>query len=374
MTDARPAHSHIGASSYYRWKACPGSVRLSATVTPKASSVYAEEGTLAHEVAAVKLTTGTWLPNMDPEMIEAISVYTDAIERDRNEAVECLVEHRFDLGTVHPGLFGTADCVVFNRKEKLLQVWDLKYGQGLAVEVKDNVQLKYYGLGALLSTRFPADEVELIIAQPRCSHPDGPIRRHRIPAISLIDFAADLAEDAIKTEAKDAPLNPGEHCRFCPAAGVCPQIHTQALEIAKTEFSPAMSYDPVKLAAMLEWLPVMEAWIKNVRDFAYAEAGHGRPPPGWKLVAKRATRRWRNEEKDVVAALKHKFGFDLFDIYEQKLRSPAQIEKVLDKDQKKALMDFVVSESSGNTLAPDSDPRKAINTSAQADFLPIEIE
>jgi hypothetical protein len=71
-------HSRIGASSMHRWATCPGSVRLSKDM-PNISSSYAEEGTRAHELAELILTGKDVPGDVDPEMLEAVMVYVDAI-------------------------------------------------------------------------------------------------------------------------------------------------------------------------------------------------------------------------------------------------------------------------------------------------------
>ena len=61
VTPNGKAHSKIGASSMYRWSKCPGSVRLCEGIK-SVSSVYADEGTRAHELAASLLgaQSGHW--------------------------------------------------------------------------------------------------------------------------------------------------------------------------------------------------------------------------------------------------------------------------------------------------------------------------
>jgi hypothetical protein len=74
------AHSKIGASSMHRWASCPGSVRLSKDM-PNTSSKYAEEGTMAHELAEKLLTNQEVdLSQYEDEMVEAVKVYVDAIK------------------------------------------------------------------------------------------------------------------------------------------------------------------------------------------------------------------------------------------------------------------------------------------------------
>lgn len=365
------AHSRIGASSMYRWSECPGSVRLSAGIESK-SSRYAEEGTEAHDLAARWLTAGIAPEFPDEEMQEAVKVYVDWVRGLYEPGDTLLVEQRFDLSAIHRGCFGTSDCVLWKPKQKLLIVGDYKHGAGIPVEVieddKINPQLGYYGLGTLITTKFNPERVQLTIVQPRCNHPAGPIRSHTIDAIDLLDFSADLKDYARATEDPDAPLKAGDHCRFCPASGVCPELTSRATEAAKMEFGPAAPYDPAKLKLALDSREIVKAWLKALDEFAYAEAEAGRTPLGYKLVAKRATRKWRSEGEVITflqdAGIKDDVMFE-----PRSLKSPAQLEKAVDK---KVLAEFTVAESSGHTLVPESDKRPPVKLSAADEFKAIE--
>lgn len=365
------AHSTIGASSMHRWARCPGSVRLSEGIQSVSSS-YAEEGTKAHAHAAAALEYDRPLPNdLDDETRDAINLYVNTVRQDQRESDhdndDMLVEHRFDLASVHPGCFGTADCVVYHAEAQLLRVYDYKHGAGVPVEVAGNPQLRFYALGALLSTNLPAREVESVIVQPRCYHPDGPVRRERIDAMDLVEFAADLKQYAVATEDPSAPLVPGVWCRWCPAAAICPAQRLQAVEAAKMEFAPGLSYDPDKLSTTLGLLPQIEAWVKSVREFAYTEAEAGRCPPGWKLVDKRPVRKWMDTD-DAAAVLIYQLRMDAEELYTTELRSPAQIEKLIPKTKRGVLDALTIKTSSGHTLAPISDPRPEARSDAASDF------
>lgn len=364
-------HSAIGASSMSRWQNCPGSVRLFRDAPAGRSSPYAEEGTRAHEAAEKVLTTGEWPEDADEEMQEAVSVYTDYVNLVVEADPDCtlLIEHRFNLDNLYPGLFGTADCVVWSPGPRRLLVIDYKHGAGIPVEVEHNLQLLYYGLGAMLSLDFRPKDVDLMIVQPRCNHPGGPVRTWSLPAVDMLDFAADLVDAVKATEAPDAPLNPGDWCRFCPAAMTCPALETMQEDLAKTEFSPTVAYDPAELSRTLTTLPIIEARIRAIREFAYGEAEQGRPIPDWKLVAKRATRKWRNED-DAFDLLKTVLPRDL--IMSEKIRTVAQIEKEIGKGGLPAgWAEQIVSESSGHTLVPESDKRQAVSLDASNDFTAI---
>lgn len=333
---------------------------------PSYSSDFAAEGTLAHEVAERILNGANpyeLKDEYDYDMLTHVMLYTDYVKALQGDL---LVEHRFHLKDLHEDLFGTADAVVWDEDTRALHCVDLKYGAGVGVEVSNNPQLLYYALGALLETKRPAKRVVMTIVQPRCPHPDGPIRSWEIPAMDLLDWSADLVEAAKRTQEPDAPLNAGEHCRWCPAAAVCPKLLEKAQATAKLEFRQDFSYDPKQLADSLELADVVELWVKAVREFAYQEANHGRPAPGWKLVEKRATRKWMDEQETVKAL--HDYGMDDADIFDRKIKTPAVIEKVVGKEGKEFLETLVVRESSGTTLVHESDSRPAVRSGAADDF------
>lgn len=360
-------HSELGASSYERWGSCPGSVRLSRDI-PKKTSSYAEEGSLAHDIAAkILLNPKHLIGGVEEETLNAILTYVNFIQilREHEPDFEA-VEQKLDLSQYHPKLFGTADYVCYYKNDKTLHVVDYKHGAGVAVEVENNSQLMYYGLGALHMNKFPIRRIILTIVQPRCYHVAGPIRHWQTDPMTMLEFSAALIDDANKTEKPDASLNPGDHCRWCPASAVCPEIHKNAIVAAQEAFTPATSYDPEKLAATLLKLDQIEAWAKSVRSFAYSEAEAGRIPPGFKLVDKRATRKWKDGVE--VSTLVDALDLAASDCHEIKFKSPAQIEKIITKAQKPMLDSLTLKESSGKNLVPISDDRPEVLAKAQSVF------
>ena len=109
----------------------------------------------------------------------------------------------------------------------------------------------------------------------------------------------------------------------------------------------------------------MRAQIE-VQKATDAELEAGRPVPGWKLVPKRATRRWRDE--DAAPARLQALGLPEDELIARKLKSPAQVEKLLGSRRKREIADLVVAESGGTTLAPARDPRALLLSGATADF------
>lgn len=245
-------HAKLSASGFDRWGNCPGSIRECEGM-PNIESEAASEGTKAHDKAE-RFVRGEMpaeeFHKLPEDMANAIKVYYDTIFDDRfgtkwpikENETQLFLEHKFDLSEVYPGCFGTSDAVMWNPANKTLYVYDFKYGKGKWVDHRDNWQLKYYALGALLSLGFPAEWVEIVVVQPRCivkKHEQGGngVRRERVSAMELsLDFRDFMYEKAVATEDPKAPLVPGQYCYFCPAHTKCPAKVAERLEKAKDSF------------------------------------------------------------------------------------------------------------------------------------------
>lgn len=392
-------HAKLGASSAHRWMACPGSVALCEKV-PNYSSPAADEGTDAHQLAEICLKSDTDANEhidevmekgnvVDEDMADAVQLYLNTVRDDLKPGDELMIEHKFNLAKLHPDMFGTNDACIYQRDEKLLRVYDYKHGAGTAVEVDNNPQLLYYALGAAMAETRPLSEIELVIVQPRCPHPDGSVRRWRTDLMDLIDWSSDLLEAANRTKDPDAPLSTGEHCKFCAAAAICPKAYEEAINMAQEDFAPlhddTLQYDPKELADKLAKLDVIEQFCKNVRKFAYHEAVHGRTVPGFKLVEKQARRKFKSDV--TVDVLCTTFPYlDEDDVSETSIKAMGTVEKTIKAQfpgrkkeisaRRQAEIDkfntLCVKESSGYTLVTEDDKREAVTVGPEQDFEVIE--
>jgi len=229
-------HAKLSASSSHRWLECPGSIKLSEGIESK-TSIYAEEGTKAHDIAAILLEKNS-IPEsteVDAKTLEHIMVYVNYV--NSIPYTLRLIEHKFDISHIFPNMFGTSDCTIYQEKEKHLHVIDLKFGRGLFVHAKHNPQLLYYALGAFEEIKKQIDFISMTIVQPRFNSEEK-IRTHTISSVELFDWSIDLVECAKLTEQENAPLKKGDHCIFCPAKNICPEFKKTKLEEAMSEFSP----------------------------------------------------------------------------------------------------------------------------------------
>jgi len=366
------AHSSLGASSCSRWMACPASVSRSEGKENK-ESAFAAEGTLAHELAEICLL-GKEVPkemlisqeDNGQEMIGHVQVYVDYINDilSKHPDAECSVEERFHLDWIDKELFGTNDCCVVDPFNKMWVI-DFKYGQGINVQAKDNKQLLYYALGA--AKESDVSEVELVIVQPRV---DDPIKTWTISMDELKVFEEELKAGVEATRVTEPHAESGSHCRFCLAAPTCITHRDAAYAVAQVEFSEveeialpkASELSPEQLSKVLLGAKLLEGWVKEIKQYAHDQAEKGNVVEGFKLVSKRANRKWV-DESEVIGEMEDLFGEELFE--PKKLKSPAKLEKIVGKENIEKL---TIKPKSGNSLVPMSDKRPSVLPMIEQDF------
>lgn len=417
----KPLHSEFGGSKTERWLNCPGSVELCKTVPEIPPSKYAVEGTCAHELGELCLTSDPLIWDardflgrrmgdttmramilVTDEMAIAVNTYLEAVKTALTEDPGCilLVEQKFTLPVGENGeVYGANDAMVYNPHSKKLTVFDYKHGVG-PVEVENNKQLKFYAAGAALShPDWPISEVEIVIVQPRARGADEleepGVKRWPMDPLDLLEFTAEIEAGVKAAKVKGAPLVPGPWCKktYCPAAGVCPAREQSALheatldyqnvEVIKPKDLPVpRDLDTARLGRMLTGFAILEGWMKQVEDYAFGLLQSGVQIPGWKLVDKVGRRQWIDDETKIAEYLQAMYGLNEDDIRPRKLASITEIERQLkgaitDKNQlKEAKQDvelaFTLKESSGQTMAPDSDKRDAVNAT-ERDFGTVKI-
>lgn len=406
VVHSQRGHSELGASGMSRWSKCPASVALVRGLSNKPGPA-AERGTAVHEVAEAMLrkrlllntaednilygfTSDFPLSHYIGKIVNGIVIDEELATIARDYVDECLkilrpgdqvwIERQFDLDTLAPGLdmFGTADLVAYRSTEQLLIVIDLKSGAGITVQAENNPQLLYYALGAALSLPgLLIDQVEMYIIQPRVS---DPVKSTWIDSLDLLDWSADLLAAARATQAADAKAVAGEHCRFCLAKRACITYELHALDAARDDFDviegeiTVSMPDPAELSAedlarRLDLIPMLKDWIKTMEAMAFQRLSRKDEIPGYKLVAKKSTRRWRDEKAAVEWMVAN--GLTPDEAVKKVVISPAQAEK-LAWDLTR-FGELVTSESTGLTLVPDTDNRPAVTVvSAEDDFDLIE--
>jgi hypothetical protein len=356
-------HSNIvGGSTAKRVINCPGSVALVQKMPPKPSSEHADRGTLLHNVIAehlegkpitlgVKYNDQVLTQELVDEKLTPALRALDEVDPTQNMVYE--VETRVGFGDLLPGVFGSTDLI--GRVGNRAVVLDWKFGDGVVVDAVENPQLMFYAAAAMRTKEAAwafegADEIECIIVQPPM------IKRWVTTKERIAAFELELVSAVKQAQMPNAKLASGDHCRWCNAKSICPVMNGAVDRALKTTLD---NIDTVSLGELLQSADLLEQWLKDIRGLAHQVLEKGGKVPGYKLVAKRSTRQWV-DESSVRDEFSARGLLSEDELFEKKLLSPAQTEKLLKKAGKELPKELVVSISSGNTMASEDDPRPAV--------------
>ena len=379
-------HALLSPSSSSRWLNCTPSARLAENAENK-SSVYAEEGTLFHEICEYCLAqwnAGVWEPDpfgeelpelkddhlMHPlfkqEMFKHARNYCDFVMNENynleksDGACELLLEEKVDISEYAPECFGSVDCQLVGRDT--LIVIDLKYGEGVKVYAERNTQMMLYALGAIKGK--PSIKTNrLVIAQVRLNHFDV----WEISANDLLQWADKvLKPTAKKAFAGNGEQKLGDWCGFCPVKAQCrKQYEAVVSDFDKYEYPELLTED--EICDLIEKIDKYKGWLESVNKFVYDEALRGHKWKGYKLVSGRSNRVITDEEAIRQDLLSKKYLED--EIFNIKLKGIGDLEKLVGKKQFSALYGQYVKSKPGNPkLVPDSAPGDEINPLSDFDI------
>lgn len=366
-------HALLSASSAHRWLACPPSA-VAAELYPDQDTEFTREGTLAHEVAEcvasgrerhgnIETDTATGVTR---EMVECAKGYADYIrEQITSEDAVVLLEQRVDFSPWVPDGFGTCDCIIL--QDDTMTIIDYKYGQGVAVSADNNPQMMLYALGALNDYGIAYDirKVHMHIYQPRINN----ISAYTIDADALMRWAEDVVKPTAELASNgEGDYSAGEHCRFCPHAGRCRELTKVCTEFVETHdlrvAVPVLS--PTEVADVLRMESLVSLWLKKVKAQAMTTLMDGGEIPGYKVVEGRLGNRAWTDELAVAQTLKDA-GYQINDITETKLLSPAAMDKSIGKNKVAELLEGLISRNPGApTIVPDTDKRPQLDRLAEA--------
>lgn len=375
------AHALLGPSSAARWIACPPSVKLCEQFED-VESEYAKEGSLAHEIAELKvrklidpgLTSRKFTSAM--KKLKEKELYQEEMQGYTDEYVEFIqeqmygysstphiaVEQKVDFSQYVPDGFGTADCILI--VNNILHIIDFKYGKGVHVSVENNKQLLLYALGAYLAYEmiFPISHIKMSIVQPRLNYIDT----WECSLDYLLDFAKIAQEKAAMALNGEGEFKPGEHCVFCKAKAICRERANVNLELAKYEFKAADQLTLTEIGEILQKAKNLSSWVKDIEKYALAESLKGNEIPGWKAVNGRGSRSFTDIDEAIKILKENGIAEEL--LYERKYLTLAQIEKEIGKKQFNSLVgNLVVMDVGKPTLVEASDKREAITNRIKAE-------
>lgn len=403
-------HAGAGPSGAERWMNCTASLEATRafleTLSPNQktefakSSTAARQGTTAHSVAEIRLSELlgvidsaeadsaimdlTLSPESEEEaysdeMEAFVSEYVDFVQQYHLDGREILVEARVSAvveltdGTLHE-IKGSVDCGILpTEAEKALVVADLKFGNGIDVEVEANPQVRIYALGLLGELvddegHLPdLDRIEYVIAQPRL----GGIKTWSESVEALLDWRDDVLAPALTLALRGteggATYNPSDvACQWCPARGGCEALAERTVEnaaelfdtIVEAEFDGGTGAFPEtgllsdeRIGTLLAQINGLEKVGKDLRAEVQRRLHRGTKVPGWKMVSYTPPRRWKDHAESALEELEG--------LWSRKLLSPTQAVKLLEKTgDEKALNGLIDAPAKRPVAAPEGDRRK----------------
>lgn len=375
-------HTAISPSKLERVLLCPGSVALSAGEPEPKPTRYAAEGTVFHRVVASCLKYG-----IEPHDFLGVETVADGFEfiiddemcdhaldgLDRLEARgprNMIIEKRVSLGEWFPGQSGTTDIGWYD--DEWINVFDWKYGAGIAVSPFRNPQTMAYGLGFwndIARHKTRAKRFRFIIEQPRNPAGGGEWECTLDDLLKWAKESGAIVRDAIKGKGK---LNPGEkQCTFCPVKNKCPAYDRFALEAMQLEFDdldagkekpklPKLNmrrrvYIAEHYGFIKDWLDeqkrmVLDAALKGENTFRL-KAVDGRSPH----------KKWKNEDDAFELLIDY---IPEKELYTSKFISPAQALKKLTAKEQEKIGSVIEFGEPKPVLVPIEDKRESVKTIA----------
>lgn len=383
MGHAERDHAILSPSSAKRWINCTPSALLAEEAGSK-SSVYAEEGTLAHEIAEHALTQyleGMYDPIIDDaiplkdehlknplfsiDMANYIRDYCDYViaeiyETDKVDwPTKVFLERKVDITDYAPDSFGSVDVTL--ESSHTIHIIDLKYGAGVKVTADHNEQMMLYALGALKAAASKdITNIRMTIAQVRLDHYDT----FEMSKGELLDWA----EKVLKPAAKEAIQGKGKQvigswCGFCPVKAQCRAQRDAILADFDEKPEPLLLSDE-EIVELIGKIDTYKSWIESVNKYVYDRAIQGHKWEGYKLVAGRSSRVIKDEAK-IRQALLNEFLED--EVLNIKLKGIGDLEKLLGKKVFSARFgDAIESRPGAPKLVPES--AKGVEYSPLCDF------
>ncbi len=372
-------HAFLSASGAPAWSRCEAKVWREKDL-PEETSVFAEEGTRAHEVLEGLINPvpcdQKWFDDHPAEMYDHVRKTLDYIYEQEFERI--YAEQRLDISfiTGEVGAMGTADVV--GLKGDQITIIDLKYGMGVRVEAEGNEQLIIYGAAALKEFDLIGDikTIKLVISQPRLNHTSEWLLT--ISQLSdIIDTLTTKAKRILTAEGGDhlSATQGKVQCKYCKVKLTCPERNALPLTtvigfvdldkedalVHKVEAARSNIHtsNDSHLASCMEVVDAIEDWCKDIKAEAYKRLMLGEfKDSRFKLVQGRGSYQYINEE-DLVK----EFG-DAVTTTETKVKSPYKLRTELKKNKYllAKIEQYIIKVEGQPIVVPASDKRLAIET------------
>lgn len=378
------AHAKFSPSKLPRIIRCPGSVKLTEGIY-QASSKYADEGTMLHNITEQALTLG--IPKLDEDLSKGLNT-------EQVDAVNDCIDFTFWLKTRHDeecyeqleanvslagfaddlncpllqDVYGTLDYSLSFPAARALYIADWKFGKGVEV-YPDSEQLKAYGLAALKNRTVMSnfDKIVLCIGQPRLYMGETFKELETTPSELFSWASKELVPSLANSQSNNPKFSPSKKaCMWCEAKMSCEHRLRAANEAAAEVFAAHAKLpgrvDIEELVKLHRKGKQLKDMLADIEVYLMNRIKKGEEVPGKKLVAGRSNRTWTSPEAFV------RWAQEALDLTENdvtmpgKLMSPSQAEKKFGRKVAKTddFLDLIHKPEGKPTLVDDTDKRPAL--------------
>lgn len=312
-------HAKKSPSASSRWSKCAGSIREEEKY-PNTSSPASIDGTGSHKLLELLLadvienrvvnyigeTIGLghedkpegWI--VDELRLARVMIAVDYVEqrtKDLGSDVLLLLEDK-----THPGakygisdLWGTVDITLMING--FLEVID--YKDGFTRVSEHTTQLLCYASGQVDHAEKKGSNIKNVrktIIQPKLNY------RERIRSVSHTKEQNDLmfktlAATAILTDAPNAPLTPGDHCKWCKHKPNCNERNQLAFAEINSPVNP-VDMTNEQLSEANDRIPMIRSLIESLEVEAEKRLNRGEHVAGYEMaVGRNGNRTWIDEEE-----------------------------------------------------------------------------
>jgi hypothetical protein len=356
-------HYPFGSSTAGRTDACPPWKKLSEGV-PNIESSYAKFGTTVHTLLEFRALDDDFAPSL--EMLVASDIVTqehidmyDKMWTATEEVLEAWGATEWEAecsGKAAQDIGGTLDLIASSPSRALLIDYKTGFNQVSPLNNKQVLfaaavcEIESSGADLLADHDFFVG----IIIQPDSSG-EVRIKEWEFTRDQVDSFWEKHQENIILAREGGGTPVPGSHCAFCPAAATrCPAKNGDALRALQMDAS-----DLEQLSTNMALVEDLKKWCTAVEKSTYNQLELGAPVAGFKLVAKRATEKWRDVNA-MIKKLRPKLGGKRA-LFEEKPLTPAAVRRLAKSLGKEVdLIDLTVKESSGSTIATTDDKRPEV--------------
>ena len=245
-------HHDFSPSRLEQFRLCPGSYFMQKDI-PEVDGEWSKEGKLLHK--AIETGNNDCLSDDQIAIVEDCRAFALSLTKSPDAIIK--QEQTFEIKDEEGVLtYGTADYVIIDNGT--LTVIDWKFGYNPVNDVKENIQLATYALGAML--KYGIASCDCWVYQPRIHKKS----HHVFTNASAI--MANIKAIIKRAQSENLSLKPSDSaCRYCKARLNCPAFRLKFQRLNACKGSYDLS-DITTLTSLYEASKVVKGFINEVES------------------------------------------------------------------------------------------------------------